>query len=231
MHQPGTRTEDLAAAADVPTPHSRDRTRRFGIVNYCTGAGLCSLTVLAALTTAILTDNRVFTADGKLFALLALVALTVTGASLTLVGGAQTQHHRTRGYVNELRVDVENVRKDISRNRRRLDQLADEVHELAAQTRASINRLADVLQERGDQLGPIVEALPEALAATTSRLDQLGCAMGTVAEHLPDALLSQHWKGFNAAVREGLTLTGTEGQGATKRRPPHIGLVPPGRDQ
>lgn len=227
QHEPGTRTEDLGAIQPAP-PGSQPTDRHlrcWGRRNYITGITLAIADVVAALVMAMLAEDKAFTdPDGRLFANLTCIIIMALAAGLIVAGAQQTIT------ANSLTA-IAATRTDTARNRRRLDQLNDEVHELAAQTRAAINRLADTIDARGEQLGPIIEALPAGLAATVLRLNNLEEAMGAVAEHLPDALQTEHWRGFNAAVRQGLTDQRTGTDGPNRRRPPTIGLVPPGPER
>lgn len=220
MHEPGTRTEGLAAiSAAITAAVTTPDLHRWGRRNYAAGITLAVADTIAALVTAMLTEGQVFTdPNARLFATLIYIIIVALAASLIITGAVQTITAHTRDAVGAARADV-------ARNRCRLDRLGDEIHILAEECKVNLRHLAEVLERRG----PIIEGLPQRLTAAATRLDQLECAMGAVAEHLPDALLSQHWRGFNAAVREGLTLTGAEGQ--KKRRPPHIGLVAPDPDQ
>ncbi len=60
--------------------------------------------------------------------------------------------------------------------------------------------------------------------ANTRQITEIQETLRTIAKHLPDTLDTAHWKGYNAAVKDGFTeKTGTEGP----QRPRHIGLVRP----
>lgn len=148
--EPGTRTEDIATIhAEPPDVSAGQRPQRFGRRNYVAGIILFAFNILSALVFAMLTEGKAFTSTyGVLLATISHIAVIGLSASLIIVGAQQARHEVTRA--------------DIARNRRRLDQLADEVHELG-----------DALHRRGEQLGPIVEAIPESLAATALQLEKL----------------------------------------------------------
>jgi len=94
-----------------------------------------------------------------------------------------------------------------------------------ASVRVALKEIAEMREQLHLAIG-LVAPLPGRLDQTSERLDRIGDAMTHLAASLPDELLSQHWKGFSDAVREGFgERTGTEG---SKRRPSrHLGIAHP----
>lgn len=62
--------------------------------------------------------------------------------------------------------------------------------------------------------------------AAADRMDDMAHAIDLIAKHLPEDQQIREWRGFSAAVREGLTeRTGTEGPPAPRQRISHLNVI------
>jgi hypothetical protein len=95
----------------------------------------------------------------------------------------------------------------------------------AVQNAGRIDR-TEARMTAGERLLAEILGQLKAQADQRSRTDQ---AVMTIAEKIPDLLVSEHWKGFNSAVREGfLEQTGTDGAARNRK---HLGVVPREQDR
>lgn len=166
-HEPGTRTEDLATIHTAPPGiGTGERIRRFGRRNYTTGITLAVSNIIGAFVVALLTEGKAFTSVyGVLLATIAHIAVMVLAGSFAIVGAQQAT--------------AERISADIDRNRRRLDQLAGQVHDQDLTVRSHVNAATNVFR--------VVETLPERLekleAALTGRLDAVEKAIAKVPDY------------------------------------------------
>jgi hypothetical protein len=205
----GGNTEDLLTLRQalptethLPPDDHEQAFRRFGRRNYIAGISLCVLFALISLTLALVTDHHAFTSqDGRMFAVLALVAFIALAAVLTAIGAMERLNRHQRAATRR-------VAAEASRNR-----------EL-------IERLEVDLRERDEYIIGLVAPTPGRLAMVEQRLSPVEAAISSLAVHLPDTLQREHWMGFNDAVREGFTGQQTGTDGASARRARHLGLAP-----
>jgi hypothetical protein len=213
--EPGIRTEDIRAIhkpANQPIRHPDDRIlHRNGLIGFITGTAFIVGAGVLCLVFYITTDGHLFTDhDGQVFAILGLMIGATLGGSLIVIAAGCSLHARTRARTRDLDDNV-------TGNRRRLDQLASEVHDLEATVRTAVNAVIPVY--------PMVQEVGERMESMQAQLAPIEAALDAIAEHLPDLFHRTHWRGYNAAVREGFAESnGTDNM--PRQRPGHLGLVP-----
>ena len=204
--EPGVATEELSRHQPRPAPPSPergDRLRRTARRCYLAGAAILIVTFTATQVVAVVAEKSLFTsAGGQLFAVLGFVALMMLGTTMIIVGVLYTISGQAFA--------------DVERNRRRIEQVAGEVHDLGVSMRGQFNA---------------TYPMSRLAAGMPARLDRLETAMAAIAEHLPDAMLREHWRGFNEGIREDITGRRTGTDDSQRRRPQHLGLVEPRRNE
>ena len=220
MSETGTRTEDLRLARPPELPADEARTQRFGRRAFTGGLTICILLVVGTLVAWILADTALATSrDGALFGILLFAGGLTIGASLTVLGGMERQHRPVRARQRHAEVELRRVQTRIES----LIQDTNECFEVVMGLLGPINGRLSEFADRVDSGGvAYLERLDRVEAATTAVAEQLTL----IAQHLPDAMLSEHWRGFNEAVREGFAAQQTGTDGGSRRRPGHLGLAP-----
>jgi hypothetical protein len=167
--EPGTQTEDLATFPVVSpgrlTPEQR--LRRWGNRNYAAGIILGAGNIITSFVVAMLTEDKAFVdPDAKLIATVTHISINSLALALVLVGAIQqiTAHTRTH----------------IDRNRRRLDQVADEVEQVRTELRGLLAELGPIMRAVPDRLSATIIALEDLNESVSKRLDVIEKAMAEI---------------------------------------------------
>ena len=204
MDERGQHTEDLRRL--TPPPDDETRTRRFGNRCLLWGSVIDGATFTASFVAAILSDNNLYTSPAaQFFGIMGLVLGIAAGTTFIALGFMERAWRPTRARQK--------------RDSETLDRLQSRIEAMRFDT-----------DDRFRVVMGHLAALSGRVDANKERLTEIEQCLVAIAEQLPNVLASEHWKGFNAAVREGFAdKTGTDGPG--RRRPPHIGLAPPANNR
>jgi hypothetical protein len=203
-----------------PTPQQiEDRTQRCG--DRCLIAGIILLAATIVATLAIVaTDPTPFHENPtRSFALLSLVMFTALASVLIGAGFYERWGRSSRAATLQ-------ASKIATQNAGRLD----DGERLMETLQRMLSQVLVQQQDQGGLMKDLTADILDRLQTQDERQNRTDQAIITIAEKMPDLLMSEHWKGFNEAVKEGfLEQTGTDG--ATARNRKHLGVVPKNTNQ